>query len=597
MPYVVVERGGKWCVYKEVNNRPSGPTHGCHDTKQGARAQQDALYAAEAKKNAGSATRSTVTSMTTTTSPMFYYIPSKTLDLISWNYTGTVGSFDVTNGSSSDRGPAFEGVLAVVGQPTSDGRYLIPDEIFNRDLPIPLMVQTHSEPGHAGAENCGRIESIDYIPMADFAQKDQYDLEDVNEDAVVVFARGTFDTSQYAQEAERMMENGAGISIDLPPDRIAAYDPTTLEEVPEEEIDFQSLMEGSYLIGIAGKIAAATIVSIPAFEEASIVLVPGHALIASACGLRLKSAEVLTAAAAGAAPLEPPRDWFYTPETKDPVPLTVTPEGRVYGHLALWNQCHPAFASCERAPRSRSGYSYFHVGEIETQEGDLIPVGRITVGKDGNAKGGHASVVLGRTGAMEHYDKSGCVAAFVRAEDGKNGIWLSGAVRSDAPAEKIRDLRANPPSGDWREDELVAVLSVPVPGFPIPRIEALIASAENGEEHVKALIASGYSEETMTEPLDMPTYRRRKQELSERRIESALKTYELAYTAEQRRKMAKSGEALPDGSFPIANCSDAENAIHAQGRGSNHSPGQIKAHITKRVRALGCKGTIFDNYK
>jgi hypothetical protein len=184
--------------------------------------------------------------------------------------------------------------------------------------------------------------------------------------------------------------------------------------------------------------------------------------------------------------------------------------------LALWDQCHPAFSSCERAPRSRTDYSFFHVGEIETEEGDAIAVGRITVGKEGNAKGGHASVVLGRTGAMEHYDKTGCVGAFVRAHDGRNGIWLSGAVRSDAPAEKIRDMRANPPSGDWRDDELVGVLSVPVPGFPIPRIQALVASAENGEQEVKALIASGYTGHE-DEPMDVPTYRRRLQELSERR--------------------------------------------------------------------------------
>jgi hypothetical protein len=420
-----------------------------------------------------------------------------------------------------ERGAAFEGVLAVVGSPTSDGRYLIPDEVFNRDLPILAMVQTATSEGHMGAEACGRIDSISYIPVGDFERRDEFNLTDVSDDAVVVWGEGTFDTSQFAQDAERMMENGAGVSIDMPPDRIAAFDPESLEEIPEEEIDFQALMEGSYLIGIGGKIAAATIVSIPAFEEASIQLVPGHALVASAFGIKRKTVEVLTASAAGAAPLKPPTEWFYIDEPNEPVPLTVTPQGQVYGHLALWDQCHPAFASCERAPRSQSDYAFFHVGGIVTDEGDLVPVGRITVGKDGNATGGHASVVHGRKGAMEHYEKTGCVGAFVRAKDGNLGIWLSGAVRSDAPAEKVRDMRANPPSGDWRDYELVGVLSVPVPGFPIPRYEALVASAGSGEEEVKVLIASGYS--TLTEesaPIDIPTYRRRMKELSERRREA-----------------------------------------------------------------------------
>lgn len=69
----------------------------------------------------------------------------------------------------------------------------------------------------------------------------------------------------------------------------------------------------------------------------------------------------------------------------------------------------------------------------------------------------------------------------------------------------------------------------------------------------------------------------------------------LSYTAEERRKLAESGAALPDGSFPIVNCSDAEKAIHAQGRAQDQ--GKAVAHIKTRVKALGCSGTIFDNYR
>jgi hypothetical protein len=67
------------------------------------------------------------------------------------------------------------------------------------------------------------------------------------------------------------------------------------------------------------------------------------------------------------------------------------------------------------------------------------------------------------------------------------------------------------------------------------------------------------------------------------------------YTAEQRRRMAKAGQAMPDGSFPIANCADAENAIHAVGRAKN--PDAAKSFIRRRVRALGCSGSIFENWK
>lgn len=67
------------------------------------------------------------------------------------------------------------------------------------------------------------------------------------------------------------------------------------------------------------------------------------------------------------------------------------------------------------------------------------------------------------------------------------------------------------------------------------------------------------------------------------------------YTPAQRRRMARVGHALPDGSFPIPDCQAAEDAIHAQGRAKNAA--KVRAHIRKRVRALRCSGAIFDPYK
>ncbi len=54
----------------------------------------------------------------------------------------------------------------------------------------------------------------------------------------------------------------------------------------------------------------------------------------------------------------------------------------------------------------------------------------------------------------------------------------------------------------------------------------------------------------------------------------------------ERKKDAKEGRALPDGSFPIDNCSDLRNAIQAIGRAKD--PAKAKAHIRKRKNALGC---------
>jgi hypothetical protein len=64
--------------------------------------------------------------------------------------------------------------------------------------------------------------------------------------------------------------------------------------------------------------------------------------------------------------------------------------------------------------------------------------------------------------------------------------------------------------------------------------------------------------------------------------------YARSFTAAQRRKAAKEGAALSDGSFPIYNQEDAENAARLAGNGGA-SRSTVVAHIRKRVKTLGLK--------
>lgn len=66
------------------------------------------------------------------------------------------------------------------------------------------------------------------------------------------------------------------------------------------------------------------------------------------------------------------------------------------------------------------------------------------------------------------------------------------------------------------------------------------------------------------------------------------------YSDADRKKMAKSGQALPDGSYPIADVQDLKNAIQAIGRAKN--PAAAKAHIIKRARALGATNLLPDGW-
>lgn len=176
-------------------------------------------------------------------------------------------------------------------------------------------------------------------------------------------------------------------------------------------------------------------------------------------------------------PVLPPSHWFTDPGLTGPTPLTVTDDGRVFGHLASWGQCHIGFDRCVSPPMSRTEYAHFRTGEIMCDDGARFPVGQITLGT------GHADQAANARAAARHYDDTGSAVADVVAGEDEYGIWVSGALRSTVSPEQIRELMAADVSGDWRRVggnlELVGILAVNVPGFPkirVTEVEGLVAS-------------------------------------------------------------------------------------------------------------------------
>lgn len=180
--------------------------------------------------------------------------------------------------------------------------------------------------------------------------------------------------------------------------------------------------------------------------------------------------------------VRPPSEWFDRPQLDGPTRLTVTPEGQVYGHLALWNTCHMGIRdTCRMAPRSTTGYRYFMDGSVITADGRERPVGKITMGT------GHASLNLGYVPAADHYDNTGTVVAIVAAYEDQWGPVVAGAAVPEATEQQLAVLRRSPLSGDWRPTpqglELVAALAVNSPGFPV------VGFTASGD--VATLIAAG----------------------------------------------------------------------------------------------------------
>lgn len=194
--------------------------------------------------------------------------------------------------------------------------------------------------------------------------------------------------------------------------------------------------------------------------------------------------DALSAAAAVIEEKRPPAEWFENPMLRVPVGITITDEGRVYGHAAEWGECHIGFEDVCVQPPVEDSHPYFMTGEVITADGSRIAVGQITVAT------GHAPLNMRASRAAEHYDNTGSVVADVAVGNDEVGIWVAGAIRPHAEAARVHDLRASGRvSGDWRriggELRMVGLLGVNVPGFAL-RTRARVASGVP-----QALVAAG----------------------------------------------------------------------------------------------------------
>lgn len=203
-----------------------------------------------------------------------------------------------------------------------------------------------------------------------------------------------------------------------------------------------------------------------------------------AAGRKVEPCALVAHALGGEADL-PLAEWFHNPELSVPTAITVTDDGRVYGHAAEWGTCHVGYGSeCVQPPKEDS-HPYFMTGEVVCSDGSRVAVGQITLGT------GHAPLNLRSAAAKAHYDDTGVAVADVAVGNDKYGIWVAGAIRSGVDPVKVKELRASGQvSGDWRRIggrlRLMGLLAVNVPGFPVPRPRARVASGLP-----EALVAAG----------------------------------------------------------------------------------------------------------
>ena len=469
-----------------------------------------------------------------------------------------------------------------------------------RELPLPLLWQIKTANGHDGSVVVGKIERLERT------------------DKGLGNAYGVLDTGAYAKEVERLIRNGfiRGISADMDQFEATEDKPDfSEEEYAKKDKNKDKPISKSKITINKARVMAATIVSKPAFQECSISLIDESPLPYQEDnmipdGIYVDDADAADAQAlvacgivAGAIPVTPPSEWFENPKLKKATPLTVDDMGRVFGHIAAWDVDHIGMSYGTKPPRSRSKYAYFHTGVVRTDAGTDVPVGQLTLA------GGHASLEASAMDAVKHYDDTGSAIADVHAGEDAYGIWVAGALRPSASPEQIRALRASAPSGDWRPIrgglELVAVCQVNVPGFPIARARvasgAVMALVAAGAATLAKLKADPIAEmSARIEKLEKITTP--KEELEARvaslkaKVDEA-KT-EFAYISrDEREKLAKKGQALPDGSYPIRDVEDLKNAIQAYGRSKKSDRPEVRKHIMKRAHQLNYRHLIPENWK
>uniref|UniRef100_UPI00368BE5C1 phage minor head protein n=1 Tax=Micromonospora sp. NPDC005806 TaxID=3364234 RepID=UPI00368BE5C1 len=417
----------------------------------------------------------------------------------------------------------WKGTLAPLGARSGDRRIFAADGEWSfRDLPLALRWAREDAPGHEGAVTIGRITTGEVQKSKLVGAGDFIDAVPELGEALELLRQGVLFPSVDLDDFEFVFTDGDGKPI---------------EEMSDEEWDaFMEAGEEPYITVTKGRVMAVTLVGTQAFMEAQLELVDDEQPAEGEPSDEAeKEEEPVTAAGAAAtkkqvAPLYPPRAWFDDPGLGELTPITVTADGRVFGHLAD-NDCHLSFLSGGQCvlPPAEGGMDWFHRPEIQTAEGDLVAVGHITAGT------GHADLQASAASAVAHYDDTGTQVAVVRAGRDAHGTWVAGSLVPEATEEQVQLLRRSPLSGDWRwiggARQLVAALCVNVGGFPVVR-----GRSAGGRAY--AMVASGWAGWKPSEAGGRPD-----RALSPASFEAAVRRAVAAGFAAERQRVATAAQA------------------------------------------------------
>jgi len=333
----------------------------------------------------------------------------------------------------------FHGMAIPYDVWTGDGRYISKGSITWGTEPIPVIFDP-VDSDHDGF-TIGHIDSI------------SHDMAGVNVSGWFVDFTDEEGQALVRRAQDLISRNAIGWS--------AALDDTTAEITlsAERRDAYKENEDGSVTVTVssrdmsrvykAGRMRHLALVDTPAFPGAR---------------PRLGLAPVT---ASGLAPL--PHANFAYWESDKPIPLQVTPDGRVFGHAAGEGTYRNGTASGPRYQRDPDrDMRNFHTGTAVLDNGETIRVGALT------CAGMHAAARGPVEDQRRHHEDSTTVWAKVRAwNDNKGRLCVAGTAMTDLPPAKLQQTAGLPLSPElWPVPgvsglTLVGLHSVVSPAWPV----------------------------------------------------------------------------------------------------------------------------------
>lgn len=298
--------------------------------------------------------------------------------------------------AASDLDIPFHGHAALWGVPSGDGRVIrkggIEWDLETEGIPI---IWDREEGDHTGMV-LGRIDSITDDGIGPFVTGRLFATDDPIASAAV------------ARVAELIAENAIGWSVllDSTVTEVTVRDPQVIENEDGSRMVRLS-HDDDMAETVSSRMRHLAIVDTPAQPGARPILGPPPAL-AAAVGVVFPAAHF--------------EKW----ESREPVPMQVTADGRFWGHGAGPGVCfrNGNKSICQTYQRDPDPkMRNFHVGTATLDNGEVIRVGNLT------AAGLHASTALNHDGQRQHHENSTTVYAKVRAwNDAQGRLCLSGSM-------------------------------------------------------------------------------------------------------------------------------------------------------------------------